>query len=84
MYRSQALNDQGIVESTINIDEKPHYVFGRAAEVVDVPLSHEGSSREHAALVHHEDGRIYVIDLKSVGTGAMGWMTWSFRSGRAS
>ncbi len=66
----------GNVEQTIKIDEKPHYVFGRAADVVDVPLTHDGSSREHAALVHHQDGNIYVIDLKSVGIFfALRWLT---------
>lgn len=61
----QVLDDGGNVQSTLQLD-KPHCILGRAADVVDVPLAHEGASREHAALVHHQDGRIYLIDLKSV------------------
>ena len=59
------MDDAGNVQNSIQLD-KPHCVLGRAADSVDFPLTHEGASREHAALVHHEDGRIYVIDLQSV------------------
>jgi pSer/pThr/pTyr-binding forkhead associated (FHA) protein len=33
--------------------------------VCDVPLSHATSSRQHAALCHHNDGRVFLIDLGS-------------------
>jgi nuclear inhibitor of protein phosphatase 1 len=33
--------------------------------VCDIPLSHATSSRQHAALCHHHDGRVFLIDLGS-------------------
>ena len=35
----------------------------------DIRLHGSGISSQHAALVHHSDGRLYVIDLKSVSSG---------------
>ena len=29
-------------------------------------LQHASASRQHAALVHHSDGRLFLIDLESV------------------
>lgn len=37
----------------------------RDASVCDVPLSHASASRQHAALCHHTDGRVFLIDLGS-------------------
>ena len=51
---------------SVPIDAQPHYLLGRNAEVCDITLSDESCSREHAALVHHEDGRLFLIDLGSV------------------
>jgi len=40
------------------------YTFGRSL-TCDFPIEHPSASRNHAALVHHENGGLYVIDLKS-------------------
>jgi hypothetical protein len=38
----------------------------RIREQVDIVLDDSSCSRVHAALVHHSDGRLFVIDLQSV------------------
>lgn len=48
------------------VDIEPYYTFGRQAESVSIALEHHSCSRVHAALVHHNDGRIFLIDLQSV------------------
>lgn len=50
---------------SIPIDGKAHYTFGRDATGCDVELPHPSCSRVHAAVVHHEDGRLFLIDLQS-------------------
>jgi len=51
----------------IAVDQKPFYVFGRDAELSpDFTISDPAVSRRHAAIVHHDNGRLYVIDLASV------------------
>lgn len=57
--------DGGAVADTIAVDDKPYYTFGRDKGACDVILTHDGASRAHAAIVHHTDGRIYLIDLGS-------------------
>ncbi|KAG2447282.1 hypothetical protein HYH02_007612 [Chlamydomonas schloesseri] len=47
------------------IDIEPYYTLGRQAESVSIELAHHSCSRVHAALVHHNDGRIFLIDLQS-------------------
>eukprot|EP00873_Tetraselmis_striata_P040608 jgi/Tetstr1/460872/TSEL_006030.t1 len=47
------------------IDGKAHYTFGRDATSCDIELRHSSCSRMHAAVVHHEDGRLFLIDLQS-------------------
>lgn len=37
----------------------------REVPAVDIPLDHPTASRVHAALCHHNDGRIFLIDLSS-------------------
>ena len=51
---------------TIPVDTAPHYVLGKDEGACDIVLPDSSCSREHAALVHHEDGRLFVIDLGSV------------------
>lgn len=54
------------------IDAQPWYTLGREAGAVDIVLDGGLPSRVHAALVHHSDGRLFLIDLESVrGCGAM-------------
>lgn len=47
------------------VDGKAYYIFGREPSAVDITLTGTGASRQHAALVHHEDGKTYLIDLQS-------------------
>eukprot|EP00668_Euglena_longa_P034100 GGOE01043837.1.p1 GENE.GGOE01043837.1~~GGOE01043837.1.p1 ORF type:complete len:343 (+),score=64.17 GGOE01043837.1:35-1063(+) len=49
----------------LNIDEQPYYLFGRNQGVVDFVLEHPSISRVHFALVHHQHGGTYIIDLGS-------------------
>lgn len=49
----------------VRVDEKPFYVFGREASHCDVTHDDDSVSRMHAAIVHHKDGRCFIIDLKS-------------------
>eukprot|EP00959_Pyramimonas_sp_CCMP1952_P027478 577563-Pyramimonas_sp.AAC.1 len=50
-------------QEDIRLDDKSYYVFGRTKESCDVVLDHGSASRMHAAIVHHENGRLYIIDL---------------------
>lgn len=47
------------------VDKQAYYLFGRDDSVCDVPLDHASCSRQHAALCHHTDGRVFLIDLGS-------------------
>lgn len=53
-------------QETMPIDKQPAYLLGRQADAVDIPLEETSCSREHAALVHHANGRLFLIDLASV------------------
>lgn len=46
--------------------EKRRNIFGRQAIMCDFVLEHPSVSRQHAAVVQHKNGSIYVIDLGSV------------------
>lgn len=51
-----------------DVGTAPYHLFGRdAAMGCQIIVDDPAVSRRHAALVHHQDGRIYVIDLASVG-----------------
>ena len=52
------------------IGDHPMYTFGRSL-TCDFQLEHPSVSRQHAALVHHQNGGVYVIDLKSSHTTAV-------------
>ena len=45
----------------LGIGGKGSYVIGRV-ETADIMLSHSSISRHHCAVVHHMDGRVYVIE----------------------
>ena len=62
---AQVFSD-GTKQETIPVDGKAYYLFGREPTTVDIILPGPGASRTHAALVHHEDGKSYLIDLESV------------------
>ncbi|RQM19118.1 hypothetical protein B5M09_007809 [Aphanomyces astaci] len=53
------------VLTSVNVDSKACFLFGRNALVCDIVLEHCSISRMHAALVHHVDGAVYLIDLGS-------------------
>ncbi|KAF0700280.1 Aste57867_9188 [Aphanomyces stellatus] len=53
------------VVTSVNVDSKACFLFGRNALVCDIVLEHCSISRMHAALVHHHDGAVYLIDLGS-------------------
>ncbi|KAF5191596.1 C2 and gram domain-containing protein [Thalictrum thalictroides] len=49
----------------IHLDKRRH-IFGRQFPTCDFVLDHQSVSRQHAAVVHHKNGSIYVIDMGSV------------------
>ncbi len=65
MHSSTGQHDT-IPIDTIPIDSAPHYVLGKDEGACDIVLRDGSCSREHAALVHHQDGRLFLIDLGSV------------------
>eukprot|EP00250_Pteridium_aquilinum_P016010 c22889_g1_i1 orf=772-2049(-) len=55
----------GEVVDKINL-EKRRNIFGRQAIMCDFVLDHPSVSRQHAVVVQHKNGSVYVIDLGSV------------------
>ncbi|XP_024390103.1 protein phosphatase 1 regulatory inhibitor subunit PPP1R8 homolog isoform X3 [Physcomitrium patens] len=55
----------GTVVDKISL-EKRRALFGRQALMCDYVLDHPSVSRQHAAVVLHKNGSVYVIDLGSV------------------
>ncbi|XP_051133961.1 protein phosphatase 1 regulatory inhibitor subunit PPP1R8 homolog [Andrographis paniculata] len=55
---------EGEVIGQINLDKRKH-IFGRQFHTCDFVLDHQSVSRQHAAVVPHKNGSIYVIDLGS-------------------
>ncbi|XP_057982903.1 protein phosphatase 1 regulatory inhibitor subunit PPP1R8 homolog [Malania oleifera] len=64
VYYLEVLKD-GEILGRINLDKRRH-VFGRQFSTCDFVLDHQSISRQHAAVVPHKNGSIYVIDLGSV------------------
>ncbi|KAJ0988204.1 hypothetical protein J5N97_006560 [Dioscorea zingiberensis] len=64
VYYLEVLKD-GEVLDQINLDKRKH-IFGRQMPTCDFVLDHQSVSRQHAAIIPHKDGSIYVIDLGSV------------------
>jgi len=54
----------GQLVETLAVGVHSMYTFGRSL-TCDFPIEHPSASRNHAALVHHQNGGLYVIDLKS-------------------
>ncbi|KAL1832326.1 hypothetical protein ACET3Z_001977 [Daucus carota] len=54
----------GEVLDRINLDKRKH-IFGRQFQTCDYVLDHQSVSRQHAAVVPHKNGSVYVIDLGS-------------------
>ncbi|KAK6149608.1 hypothetical protein DH2020_017133 [Rehmannia glutinosa] len=63
VYYLDVLKD-GEVLDQIKLDKKRH-IFGRQFHACDFVLDHQSVSRQHAAVVPHKNGSIYVIDLGS-------------------
>ncbi|PWA91924.1 Forkhead-associated (FHA) domain-containing protein [Artemisia annua] len=54
----------GHVLDKINLHKRRH-IFGRQLHTCDFVLDHQSVSRQHAAVVPHKNGSVYVIDLGS-------------------
>ncbi|KAH7837954.1 hypothetical protein Vadar_020041 [Vaccinium darrowii] len=63
VYYLDVLKD-GEVLDRINLDKRRH-IFGRQLQTCDFVLDHQSVSRQHAAVIPHKNGSIYVIDLGS-------------------
>ncbi|CAH9133771.1 unnamed protein product [Cuscuta epithymum] len=63
VYYLEVIKD-GEVLDQINLDKRRH-IFGRQFHTCDIVLDHQSVSRQHAAVVPHKNGSIYVIDLGS-------------------
>ncbi|KAJ3698279.1 hypothetical protein LUZ61_001984 [Rhynchospora tenuis] len=64
VYYLEVMKDREVIDR-INLDRKRH-LFGRQFPMCDYVLDHQSVSRQHAAVVPHKNGRIFVIDLGSV------------------
>ena len=54
-------------DNAYDVGKESYYLFGRdAAMGCQIIIDEPAVSRRHAALIHHQDGRIYIIDLVSV------------------
>ncbi|KAG8647549.1 protein phosphatase 1 regulatory inhibitor subunit PPP1R8 homolog isoform X2 [Manihot esculenta] len=63
VYYLEVLKD-GEVLDRINLDRRRH-IFGRQSHTCDFVLDHQSVSRQHAAVIPHKNGSIFVIDLGS-------------------
>ncbi|CAM6023560.1 unnamed protein product [Sphagnum balticum] len=64
VYVLEVLKEGGVVDKVCL--EKKRALFGRQALMCDYVLDHPSVSRQHAAVVQHKNGSVYVIDLGSV------------------
>ncbi|KAG4946043.1 hypothetical protein JHK87_042050 [Glycine soja] len=63
VFYLEVLKD-GQVLDQINLDRRRN-IFGRQIQTCDFVLDHQSVSRQHAAVIPHKNGSIYVIDLGS-------------------
>ncbi|KAK8575515.1 hypothetical protein V6N13_033248 [Hibiscus sabdariffa] len=63
VYHLEVLKE-GQVLDRVKLDRRRH-IFGRQHHTCDFVLDHQSVSRQHAAVVPHKNGSIYVIDLGS-------------------
>ncbi|KAL5576365.1 hypothetical protein UlMin_018064 [Ulmus minor] len=63
VYYLEVLKD-GEVLDRISLDRRRH-IFGRQFHTCDFVLDHQSVSRQHAVVIPHKNGSIYVIDLGS-------------------
>ncbi|OAE25283.1 hypothetical protein AXG93_4642s1040 [Marchantia polymorpha subsp. ruderalis] len=64
VYWLDVLKDGEVVDK-ISLDRR-RCIFGRQSVMCDIVLDHPSVSRQHAAIVQHKNGGIYVIDQGSV------------------
>ncbi|KAG6573576.1 Protein phosphatase 1 regulatory inhibitor subunit PPP1R8-like protein, partial [Cucurbita argyrosperma subsp. sororia] len=62
--QAQQLTQDGEAIDRINLDKRRH-IFGRQFHTCDLVLDHPSVSGQHAAVIPHKNGSIYVIDLGS-------------------
>ncbi|XP_017697135.2 protein phosphatase 1 regulatory inhibitor subunit PPP1R8 homolog [Phoenix dactylifera] len=63
IYYLEVLKDGEVIDK-INLDKRRH-IFGRQFTACDFVLDHPSVSRQHAAVVPHKNGSIFVVDLGS-------------------
>lgn len=63
VYYLEVMKD-GEVLDRVNLDRRRH-IFGRQFHACDFVLDHQSVSRQHAAVIPHKNGSVYVIDLGS-------------------
>ncbi|XP_076894685.1 protein phosphatase 1 regulatory inhibitor subunit PPP1R8 homolog [Bidens hawaiensis] len=63
VYYLEVFKDGHLLDR-INLNKRRH-VFGRQLHTCDFVLDHQSVSRQHAAVVPHKNGSVYVIDLGS-------------------
>ncbi|CAL9241529.1 unnamed protein product [Arabidopsis halleri] len=63
VYSLEVVKDGQILDR-IHLDRRSH-IFGRQHQTCDFVLDHQSVSRQHAAVVPHKNGSIFVIDLGS-------------------
>lgn len=63
VYSLEVVKDGQILDR-IHLDRRSH-IFGRQHQTCDYVLDHQSVSRQHAAVVPHKNGSIFVIDLGS-------------------
>ncbi|XP_010441504.1 PREDICTED: nuclear inhibitor of protein phosphatase 1-like [Camelina sativa] len=63
VYSLEVVKDGQILDR-IHLVRRRH-IFGRQHQTCDFVLDHQSVSRQHAAVVHHKNGSIFVIDLGS-------------------
>ncbi|CAH2045984.1 unnamed protein product [Thlaspi arvense] len=63
VYSLEVVKDGQIIDR-IHLDRRRH-IFGRQQQTCDFVLDHQSVSRQHAAVVPHKNGSIFVIDLGS-------------------
>ncbi|KAK7331171.1 hypothetical protein VNO77_25388 [Canavalia gladiata] len=63
VFYLEVLKD-GQVLDRINLERRRN-IFGRQIQTCDFVLDHQSVSRQHAAVIPHKNGSVYVIDLGS-------------------
>ncbi|XP_074307396.1 protein phosphatase 1 regulatory inhibitor subunit PPP1R8 homolog [Silene latifolia] len=63
LFYLEVLKD-GVVLDQINLQKRRH-IFGRQFHTCDFVLDHQSVSRQHAAVVPHKNGSVFVVDLGS-------------------